>query len=439
MQDCKTLIIGAGITGLAAAETLRAAGRSFHVLEASDRAGGRVRTDVVTNEHGQYLLDRGFQVYLTAYPEAGRLLDLDDLDLQTFDPGALVRLDGKFHKVSDPFRQPAEALRMFGSPIASLDDKVRLGLLDRKLKAGSPEDAWNRPERSTIEALREAGFKDQAIDRFFRPFFGGVFFDRSLETSSRMFEFTYRMFATGHAAVPKNGMGAIADQLVRRIGANKITLGVEIESLDITPEGVLARARDGTEWSARSAIAASALRCKIQGAPVDEPEWQAMQCVWFDAPKDTLSPLTNGRPRLLLEAETSEQRPANHVAVLSDVSPNYAPENRSLIAASIVLGTQQQPTQTELTADSPPVARCREQIASWVGVDPTLLTPIGMQHIDRALPCQIVGRDGSLTPPSRSIRIDERVILCGDAYENASINGAVRSGTKAARTLFPDP
>jgi hypothetical protein len=44
-----------------------------------------------------FLLDRGFQIFLTSYPEAQRLLDYKQLDLQPFYPGGLVRFDGGFH------------------------------------------------------------------------------------------------------------------------------------------------------------------------------------------------------------------------------------------------------------------------------------------------------------------------------------------------------
>ena len=101
------VIVGAGLAGLSCAISLEAAGLTVTLLEASDAPGGRVRTDVVEG----FRLDRGFQVLLTAYPEAKRLLDNRALQLKRFEPGALVWHGGKFHRFADPFRSPVRAAR----------------------------------------------------------------------------------------------------------------------------------------------------------------------------------------------------------------------------------------------------------------------------------------------------------------------------------------
>jgi len=101
----QVLIIGAGLSGLACALKLLKAEIPFLLLEASDAPGGRVRTD----EADGFLLDRGFQVYLDAYPEAGKVLDLPALDLRPFSPGAIVFRRGKMHRVMDVFRRPGSS------------------------------------------------------------------------------------------------------------------------------------------------------------------------------------------------------------------------------------------------------------------------------------------------------------------------------------------
>ena len=119
------VVIGGGLAGLTCARHLHAAGIPVQVLEASDEVGGRVRTDRVDG----FLLDRGFQVLLTAYPEAQQELDYAALDLKPLLPGALIRVDGRFHRVVDPWRRPIEAALNALAPVGSLADKARVARL----------------------------------------------------------------------------------------------------------------------------------------------------------------------------------------------------------------------------------------------------------------------------------------------------------------------
>ena len=64
------VVVGAGLAGLACAKVLARAGRRVLVLDAADRVGGRVATDTVAG----FRIDRGFQVYLEAYPEVPGVL-----------------------------------------------------------------------------------------------------------------------------------------------------------------------------------------------------------------------------------------------------------------------------------------------------------------------------------------------------------------------------
>ncbi|MGB7344114.1 MAG: FAD-dependent oxidoreductase, partial [Pirellulaceae bacterium] len=185
------IIIGAGLAGLTCASQLTKAGRSVTVLEATDRVGGRVRTDVVDG----YTMDHGFQVLLTAYPACQKILDYPALRLQKFDSGALVRNNGRFAILSDPWRQPTKAIQTALSPVGSLGDKLKIAKLRAASSRGSLDDLYARPHQPTIDRLQSDGFSAAMIDQFFRPFLGGVFLEESLATSSRMLEFVFRMFA----------------------------------------------------------------------------------------------------------------------------------------------------------------------------------------------------------------------------------------------------
>ena len=186
--EVETVVVGAGLAGLAAARAIRAAGREVLVLEASDGVGGRVRTDVVDG----YRLDRGFQIVLSAYPELVRQLDVDRLDLRPFEPGAMVYLDRQFHLVGDPFRRPTTALKTAMAPVGTLVDKARIALLRRRLQVAPAPELLRGHDISTAAALDDAGFSDRMVERFFRPLVGGIQLDPDLADSRRMFDVIFK-------------------------------------------------------------------------------------------------------------------------------------------------------------------------------------------------------------------------------------------------------
>ena len=186
-NELPILIVGAGLSGLTCAVLLHEAGIPVEVIEASDDVGGRVRTDQVDG----FRLDRGFQVYLSAYPEAGELLDLEALQLQPFSSGALVYNGDKLVRVMDVFKHPGNLLESAFAPIGTMIDKIRVALLRFRAMGSSSKEIASRPDIETQEFLRRFGFSPAMIDGFFRSFYGGIFLEKELRTSSRMFEFTF--------------------------------------------------------------------------------------------------------------------------------------------------------------------------------------------------------------------------------------------------------
>src|SRR4029453_4924166 len=210
-EDGGVYVVGAGLAGLRCARRLpthgvaataveagwRAGGRAppppptpgveGPVLEGDDGVGGRVRPDRVED----FLLDRGFQVLLTAYPEATDALDYAKLELHPFHPGAMVHTGDKFVTVAAPFRRRWDGLRTALAPVGGLGDKLKVAKLRKRVTAGSLEELFARPESTTRDALAARGLSDTIVDRFFRPLFGGILLDRELGGSSRMFEFVY--------------------------------------------------------------------------------------------------------------------------------------------------------------------------------------------------------------------------------------------------------
>lgn len=414
MTSPDALVVGGGLAGLACARQLHRRGLSAQVLEASDRVGGRVRTDRVEG----FRLDRGFQVMLTAYPDAKLELDYEDLDLHPFYDGALIHYNGRFHRIADPFQHPVDAPRTLFGPIGTVADKLRVARMRWQLLNTTVPEIMEREENTALEGLRERWrFSSKMIDRFFRPFFGGVFFDRSLETSSRMLEFVFKMFAEGQAVLPAGGMEQIPKQMRSHLPDEAVRLHAPVESV----EGQTVVLDDGETMEAPSVVVATpAPEADRLIGDVRPVEGRSTVCFYFDAPE---SPLDD--PLLVLNGEGVG--PINNVVVPSDVAPGYAPDDRALVAA-VVVG---EPPE----ADEELEREVRDQLIDWFGLEAGGWTHLQTTHIPYALPEQ---SPPFLSPPERAVRRRPGLYVCGDHRRTGSINGAIASGRAAARALLAD-
>ncbi|NNC87591.1 MAG: NAD(P)-binding protein [Akkermansiaceae bacterium] len=410
-RQTPVIIVGGGLAGLACAHRFAEAGVEFLLVEASDELGGRVRTD----EQDGFLLDRGFQVFLSAYPEAGRRLDLEALDLRRFKPGALVFTKGRRHRLMDVFRAPRHALSTALQPIGSVRDKLRVGKLRWEMLRKPVEAIEAGEDLTTAEYLRKRGFSEAMIDRFFRPFYGGIFLERDLRTSSRMFEFTFKMFARGFASIPEKGMQEIPRQLAARLPAGSCRLNTPVRAVQQT--GVTLA--DGERLAAESVVVATdagAAGELLPGGPEEERAWRSVAGLYFSAPR---SPLNEA----IIALNGDDGGLVNNVCALSDVAPGYAPEGRALISVSVP-GLPDFPDLAE---------RVRAELRSWFGGEVDQWSHLRTDRIRRALPEQ----SPALSPAeSAGYRVHDGVFVCGDHCTSASIEGALVSGRRAAEAVL---
>ena len=404
------LIVGGGLAGLACAGRLHAAGMETLILEGSDAVGGRVRTDVVEG----FLLDRGFQVFLEAYPEAGELLDMRSLDLQPFRPGALVFQNGKLRRVMDVFREPRHLLGSALAPIGSIADKLRVAFLKWCVSRMSNDEIANHEDVTTERYLQRAGFSKRMIDGFFRSFYGGIFLERDLRTSSRLFEFTFKMFSQGSATLPAKGMGENSRQLASRLPAEAVRLGAKVA--EVRENGITLESSE--QLAGRAVVVATDASTASKLMPSlarSAPTWRSVTCLYFAADR---SPL--GAALIALNGEGSGL--VNNVCVPSDVAPGYAPKGNALISIS-VLGL---PEVADLES------RVIAELDAWFGKVVREWRHLRTERIQRALPEQSPNV-GMIGPGYRK---QGGVFVCGDHLWSASIEGAIISGKRTADAIL---
>lgn len=410
MAQPDVLIIGAGLAGICCARQLHKAGVSFQIVEASDAVGGRIRTDRVDG----FQLDRGFQVLLTSYPEALENLDYERLGLAPFDTGALVRYHGEFYRVVDPWRVRGHLISNLTNPIGSLLDKVRIGKLRSHVLKTPLDKILLAEETTTLQALARRRFSRRMTERFFRPFLGGIFLDTKLSVSSRWFEYVFRMFAEGEAALPANGMQAIPEQLAEALPADSIVFNRKVDRLD----GDTVVFADG-DYSRPEAIVVAvegpeAARLLGYEKPVLSRE---CICYYFVAKEPPVK-----EPMLVLSGST--RGPINNVAVLDVVQPAYAPAGESLVSVTVVGN----PSRDETTLRK----MVRGQLKRWFGLVVQEWKLLRLYRIEHALP---VVYPMERNQPSR---IRPGVYAAGDHRATPSIQGAMESGRRAAETLLAD-
>lgn len=408
------VIVGAGLSGLAAARHLTGRGVDVTVLESSDAVGGRIRTDIVDG----FRLDRGFQLYNPAYPEGARVLDHQALDLKPFVAGARIVSDRggrrRVDRVADPRRKPSWALPSLRAPIGSPLSTARFGAYAVSCAIRSVPSLSRDPDVTTEEALRKAGADRTLMETVLRPFLSGVFLESELSTSRRFLDVVLKSFVNGTPGVPALGMQRIPEQLA---------VGLDVR-LDHRVTAVTARAvhvAGGDGHSAEAVIVATDPTSAAGFLPgVDAPTARSVT-TWYYRPDCAPTELADSEAVLVLDG--SGRGPLVNTVVLSHAAPAYAPAGSALVAAS-ALGVWDNPEQDDAV---------REHLAWLYGVPTRNWDLIASYPIPYALPAMPVPFEFQ-----RPVRTASGVYVAGDHRDTSSIQGALVSGRRAARAVLKD-
>jgi phytoene dehydrogenase-like protein len=285
-----------------------------------------------------------------------------------------------------------------------------------RVRRGSLEVLFRRPESSAAERLHAEGFSAEMIDAFFRPFFGGILLDRSLSASSRMLEFVFRMMAEGDVAIPAEGMGAIPEQMAKRLPARTIRLGARVTAA--TPREVRLESGETAEAEAVVVATEGPEAARLAGLP--PPGSRPVTCLYYAADR---APIAN--PLLVLDGDGTG--PVNNLCFPTQVAPGYGPAGATLVSASVVGGAAADAGHDALEA------AVRKQMEGWFGAEVRGWRHLRTYHIRHAQPEQ---RPGTLEPVERPVRLECGLFVCGDHRDTASLHGLCSPG-RAAEATWP--
>lgn len=420
------VIIGGGLAGLACAGILIRHNQPVRLFEASDRLGGRVRTDIVEG----YRIDRGFQVVPEAYPALSEVIAVAEIGPCRFESGAIIWDGHTRHRLENPLQEPKHLLNRVRSHAVPLVDLARLAKLAAHCRmadwtTAAAASVTREGSQSARELFEEYGFSDAFMTRFAQPFWGGISLDPTLSLSAGPVLFTLKMFTQGAAIVPTEGMQALPEAMALRHPDGMTRLNTTVERIVIEhgqATGVVA---------AGETVAASAV-------VVATEELAARTLTGFDAiPTEGIGCTTvylagmrePGIGKTLL-LNGSGFGGVNHIAPLSNVAPSYAPPGKHLIAA-VLLDTPELrgrgPESLDQQARADVVRMLGHGIEDWEVII-TVRTPFA----------QFRQSPGFVAHLPRNRTGIPGLYLAGEYTVDASINGAIQSGVNSAHAILRD-
>lgn len=408
-KKADVVVVGAGIAGLTAAYLLQKKGYKVHVFEAANQVGGRIRTDKVEG----FLLDRGFQLFYSAYPEVKNFIDVKKLGVGQIYNGALIRYNDDFSLLSNPNKEFKDIMSTLIASNASWKDKMKMykllaessGLREKKIDV--------KKDVPAKEYLNQLGFSEKFINSFFKPFLASTFLDNDLETSSSLLRFIFKMFSKGAVGLPKEGIGSVPKQLANKLKPGTIHLQSKVKK--ISPTGIQLLKGDF--------ISADRVLVATNPLALQEilPEYQIdlgsrnVSCLYFTS---NIPPVA--KPVIVFNGE--DKGLVNNMCVVNLVQPTYAPKGSYLIAVNI--------TKSHDFDDEELVDEVMKEMAHWYGVKVNSWEHIKTYHIKYALP-----KENKMVDAEYAVQYNEKVFICGDHLSYGSMNAAIKSGKTAASLL----
>jgi protoporphyrinogen oxidase len=383
------VVIGAGLAGLSAALTLQDAGAEVTLLESSDRAGGRVASDLIDG----FILDRGFQLLNMNYPEVKRWGIESELDFKLAPRSVRISFDTDYVNLGDP---RSNFFSAFSSKSGSLASKLAF----LKYLASTPSQ-----QESVETHLMRCGTRD-LYQKVLKPFLQGVFLADPARISAVVGREIIGSFIFGRSGIPADGVSALPVALAKRVKNMQLNTRVEEirDNTVITNNGKL---------DSKKIILATDLTTAGQLLGSDQVTPLLSSITWYHATDN--APTNNAQ----LVLDSQQRGPVINSLVISNLSADYAPQGQSLISSTTISHASE--------------SEVRRHLALMWGTSTGDWRFLAKYEIHSALPLFAPGFERA-----KSMRVNENVYRSGDYLTAPSQNGALLAGRLAAEELMFD-
>lgn len=422
--DC--VVVGAGLSGLAAGLTLARDGYTVQVVDAAGSLGGRVRGGMY---HGEPA-DVGFQTVLRGYPTVSELLNdigISSSELHTFERRMVVHDGAKWRRLK--VVGPGSVMT---SGLMSRGDVVRLARLAARAGIGGTRELDGGHHQTAAEIFTEAGIGTTSIEMVLRPLLGSMMLDRTLQADAGYTRFLLGMMARGPAVLPVDGIGMITDRAATALrgAGGMVWTGTAVAAIMIGEDGRATGVQLGDGRTIRAAsviLAVDASTAKTLLSGVDD-----LAAARIPSERAGCVSATFALDRPLYDDAT----------ILLDAAAPEGTDRLDLIC--------QTTNVTRPGSPGPHILVAQSATTGWSSVDPGRYADAAIERLRRLIPSYEWSRDAHLVDatdhPNALYRVTPGVrenlpgprtmvrnlVLAGDVTTHPSLEGAVSAGTRAA-------
>jgi protoporphyrinogen/coproporphyrinogen III oxidase len=452
------IIVGGGIAGLSTAWYLQQQGISYTVLEKSDHWGGKIRTEIVETEAGQFVVEVGPDSFISQKPWAKQLaieIGFEDQLLGTNDDKreTFVLNNSKLTPLPDGMMLivPTRFLPFVMSPLISPLGKLRMGL---EMFIPPKQD----DEDESLAAFMRRRLGNEALDKLAEPLMAGIY-NTDAEKQSLLATFPrFRTLERQYGSITKGmiaaiqqrksnsssksslftsfsgGMQTFVDDLVEKLEGNlRLNTGVkqiiqDKQQYEVSLDNGDIIQGDVVVLATPAYVAADLLQdlSPLTAERLGEIRYLSTGTISLAFRKKDIPQAIRGFGVVI---PRSEKRPINAITVSSTKLDYRAPEDCVLMR--VFFGGSRSP-QTMALSDDELLRVIQEQVHDLTGIEvPPLFTRIYRNH--KANPQYDVGHLERLQIIDNGL--PENIFLTGSAYRGVGVPDCVHQGQLTAQTI----